>query len=145
MVDWVIVRLRNKLDPTQIEGTRAGILHQDGTVTGVDGVSPLEFILISDDYYIEVNHRNHLGAMSAAAVTLSMGTLEFDFTSDATYGTHAQRQFTNNKALWAGDGNADGYLIYNGPNNDRIPILTVILLDPGKYIIITQLFGSWIL
>ncbi len=130
MVDWVIVRLRNKLNPAIIVATKAGILHQNGTVTATDGVNPIEFMVISDDYYIEVNHRNHLGAMSAAAVALSMGALTFDFTSDATYGTHAQRQFTINKALWAGDANGDGMIRYNGINNDQASILITILTDP---------------
>lgn len=132
MVDWVIVRLRNKLNPAIIVATKAGILHQNGTVTATDGVNPIEFMVISDDYYIEVNHRNHLGAMSFAPVPLSMGTLTYDFTSDATYGTHAQRQFTNNKALWAGDGNLNKKVSYIGPANDRSAIILTILTDPSN-------------
>jgi parallel beta-helix repeat protein len=132
MVDWVIVRLRNKLDPTQIEGIKAGILHQNGTVTDVDGVSPLEFLLISDDYYIEVNHRNHLGAMSAAAVPLSMGMLTFDFTTGSTYGSHAQRQFASNKALWTGDGSGDKAIRYTASGNDRAVVNFTVLTDPSN-------------
>lgn len=130
MVDWVIVRLRNKLNPALIVATKAGVLHQNGTVTATDGVSPLEFLVISDDYYIEVNHRNHLGAMSATAVPLSMGTLTFDFTSDATYGLHAQREFASNRALWSGDSNGDGQVIFAGGANDLTPMILTIITDP---------------
>lgn len=134
MVDWVLVRLRDKNDPTLIIATRAAILHNDGEVTDVDGVSPVEFILVPDtEYYIEVNHRNHLGAMTLNPVTIdAMSLMTYDFRTDPTFGTNAQRLVSGSYMLWAGDGNQDGFISYNGPINDRISILTVVLLDPGN-------------
>ena len=132
MVDWVLVRLRDKNDPTLIIATRAAILHNDGEVTDVDGVSPVEFTLVPDtEYYIEVNHRNHLGAMSAASIDVDMmGQLTYDFRSQPTFGSNAQRSFSGNFALWVGDGFQNGIVRLNGINNQQIPILFTILTDP---------------
>ncbi len=71
VVDWVFVELRDKTDNTTVLATRSGLLQQDGDVVDVDGFSPLEFNVPSDDYYVVVRHRNHLGIMTAMTVTLN--------------------------------------------------------------------------
>ncbi len=70
IVDWVMVELRDKTDETTVIATRSGLLQADGDVVDVDGFSPLEFNVPSDDYYVVVRHRNHLGVMTAMTVTL---------------------------------------------------------------------------
>ena len=71
IVDWVFVELRDKTNNTSIVATRSGLLQRDGDVVDVDGFSPLEFNVPSDDYYVVVRHRNHLGIMTAMTVTLN--------------------------------------------------------------------------
>lgn len=70
IVDWVFVELKDRVDNQTVVATRSGLLQRDGDVVGVDDFSPLEFDVASDDYYVVVKHRNHLGIMNAMTVTL---------------------------------------------------------------------------
>ncbi len=51
------------------DSQRAGLLKSDGTIVDLDGESPLRFNVPPGDYYIKVEHRNHLSVMSATAIT----------------------------------------------------------------------------
>lgn len=82
IVDWVFLELRDKSDHTIVLATRSALLQRDGDVVDVDGVSPVAFAdLPADDYYLAVKHRNHMGAMVAAPLSLSSTTTVVDFTS----------------------------------------------------------------
>lgn len=83
IVDWVFVALRDKNNFNTVIATRSALLQRDGDVVDVDGFSPVTFANIAaDDYYVAVKHRNHLGVMSAAPVTITNTTTIVDFTSD---------------------------------------------------------------
>ena len=83
IVDWVFVELRTGTSSSTIVAQRTGLLKSDGTIVGLDGVSPLRFGLPAGNYYIVIRHRNHLAIMSSTAVTMSGNPTinSYDFTT----------------------------------------------------------------
>ncbi len=145
IVDWVFVELRNAVNPTVVVQTRSGLVQRDGDIVSpTDGVSPLTFTgFVGQQYYVAVKHRNHLGAMTATAVTMSNDLTIVDFIN-ATNAQIYNRPGTTNydgmetvlvsgkRALWAGNTNADGKVKYQGTASDNIPILTQVLGHPSN-------------
>ncbi len=129
-VDWVMVELRDKNNPTVLVEEMAAIVQANGRVIHPDGSGPLRFEdLPRDDYYVLVAHRNHLPAMTATAQQFGTGVRTVDFSSGdlSTYGTDARKTLGNGiRALWAGDVNGNGVIQYTGAGNDRDPILARI-------------------
>ena len=132
IVDWVQVELRNSGSPATVVATRCALLQRDGDVVEVDGVSTLTFPVASGAYYLAVRHRNHFGAMTVGAITLTGSTTTIDFTDTATLtcGTAAQKTVGTRNVLWAGntlrDTPAPSKLKYTGASNDRDVILVAI-------------------
>ncbi|GAB5519976.1 MAG: hypothetical protein RhofKO_22270 [Rhodothermales bacterium] len=123
VVDWVYVQLRTGdplAPPMTVAAEAIGFIHSDGRVTGPDGVSPLFFDVATGSYHVALFHRNHLGAMSTAAVDFSDGTAALDLRTGTAFGTDPLADLGNGQfGLWAGDLNADGQVKYNGRDNDR--------------------------
>ncbi|MBK9336165.1 MAG: hypothetical protein IPM98_06095 [Lewinellaceae bacterium] len=149
IVDWVFVELRDPGNPVQVLATRSALLQRDGDVVDVDGISPVGFPLLPDqDYQIVLRHRNHLGVQLGAPVYCpATSALEIDFSALPPQGFYsfnglspAQRLISGRYALWAGNGRIDPQLKYNGSNNDRTSILSVVGLFtansvvPGYYL-----------
>ena len=89
IIDWVWVTLRDKNDTSSILASQSALLQADGDVVGVDGTSALEIDLEVDNYYIAVNHRNHLGVLTANTIALdglSATTVNLSTTSTAFFG-----------------------------------------------------------
>lgn len=128
IVDWVFLELRNKLDDTDVLATRSALVRSDGDIVDVDGTSAVEFNVPADDYYISVQHRNHLSVMTFSTYALADAPVSIDFTdgSTATFGTGAQADLSGTDAMWCGDVTNDGIVKYTGSNNDRGPILVKI-------------------
>ncbi len=128
IVDWVRVELRNSGSPATVVATRQALLQRDGDVVGTDGTSTLSFGVGAGSYYVAVRHRNHLGAMTANALSLSATstTVDLKATTLSTYGTGALKTIGSVRALWAGNVVANNELRYTGTGNDRDPILTRI-------------------
>jgi len=128
IVDWVLLELRTGSPAYAVAATRAALLQRDGDVVDMNGTSPVQFGIAPGSYRVVIRHRNHLGAMTLNAVTLSTTptTVDFRSASTATYGTQAQRTIGTNNVLWAGNNYNDGALKYTGLNNDRDPILVRI-------------------
>ena len=130
IVDWVFVELRSAATPSSVIATRAALIQKDGDIVDLDGTSDLSFNVGAGDYYVTMKHRNHLGVMTAEALTFVNGTAtRFDFTdaANATFGSHAQRVMEENgvRVLWGGNANQDPYLILVGgglslPDRDHI-------------------------
>jgi FG-GAP-like repeat len=147
IVDWVLLELRSDTATTTIR--RAALLQRDGDIVDVDGISPVSFTAAAGDYYIVVKHRNHLGVMTAAKVTL--GTLlavPVDFTTSAqptfqrggAFGNpHAQRTFGSVRALWGGNASGNGNIISSGSGSDGSATLNKVLLA-GANTLITPSF-----
>jgi hypothetical protein len=85
IVDWVFVQLRSKLDSNIVTATRCGLIQRDGDIVDVDGVSPLFFATSApDQYFISIEHRNHLGIMTKGKFVLSLSpVMSIDLTTTA--------------------------------------------------------------
>jgi hypothetical protein len=131
IVDWVLVELRDDVDPTLVHYSRAALLQRDGDVVGVDGISPLAIPIPPGNYYVAVRHRNHLGVMAAATTPFGAAAVSVDLTdaATATYGTDARKSVSGihpARVLWSGDVSFDGEIKYTGSGNDRDPVLQSI-------------------
>ena len=114
IVDWVLVSFRTGLTPASEVARTLGLITQDGTIEFLSNS-----ILTKEDganFYIVVEHRNHIGIMSPTPVKVVDYKLKYDF--------RIQNSFTNNGvrygqkqvspgiwAMYAGEGlqNASGY------------------------------------
>jgi len=131
VVDWILAELRETAgdastatEATQVAQQSLFILN-DGSVVGLDGVSNPQFnISLSHQLYVVLWHRNHLGIMSANALTPAGGVYTYDFTtgSGQAYGTDAQKNLGGGVyGLFGSDGNADGNINTDDKNNIWIP------------------------
>ncbi|WP_422107124.1 choice-of-anchor Q domain-containing protein [Winogradskyella sp.] len=80
IVDWVFVELRDKDNSAQVVYSRSALLNRDGFIVDVDGQANLRPTALAGDYYVAIKHRNHIGVITAAPVTLSGTTTLIDFT-----------------------------------------------------------------
>lgn len=136
VVDWVLIELRDPNAPEKRLMTHASILQRDGDL--VDGKTGAKEILIHDvkpgNYYVAIDHRNHMGAMTATPIALSSVSTLVDFSSPktATYGKNAQLTNTKVAMLWSGDVNNSNTIISNGPGSDLNVTLGALLIAPGN-------------
>jgi hypothetical protein len=136
VVDWVFLELRHAGNPEQVVATRSALLQRDGDVVDVDGSSPIAFDASVDtgNYYLALRHRNHLGVQLGTTRYFETGSVEtVDFTALPNADAYAfnaqntaQRLQGGYTMLWAGNGRTDYQLKYNGSNNDRNAILSVV-------------------
>ncbi len=109
IVDWVQIELRNSSDITEVLTTASALIQRDGDIVAPDGTSDVTISGTGGDYYVSVNHRNHIAASTTAALRLSATATAVDFTvvANVTGGTNAMAEVSSGKyALFAGD--ADG-------------------------------------
>lgn len=116
IVDWVWVELRDGADNTTVVGSQSALLQRDGDVVGVDGVSELSFTnLANGNYHVSVNHRNHLGIITATPIALSGTLATVDFTTSEGYslgGSLAVTLLANGLyGMYGGDFNGDGQVL----------------------------------
>jgi len=128
VVDWVLVELRetpgdiSTAGPANMVGQKAGFLLKDGSVVATDGSSLLNYgITVTNNLFLIVYHRNHVGVISASPVPIVTDTYVYDFT------TASDKAFGGNKAhkliapgTWgmvSGDGLCDGQ-VNNVDKND---------------------------
>ncbi|SKA86903.1 hypothetical protein SAMN02745130_02752 [Thiothrix eikelboomii] len=136
VVDWILIELREATNPEKRIMTHASVLRRNGQV--VDGKTGSKEIVIHDvkpgNYYVAIDHRNHLGVMTASPIALSAITTLIDFTTPktATYGKHAQLASTSVAMLWAGDVNNSNTIITNGPGSDLNVVLGSLLISPAN-------------
>ncbi len=118
VTDWVLVELRETSGgpSTATGGTmiarQAGFILKDGTIVASDGASTMHFdVLINQNLYAVIYHRNHLSIMSSGPLS-NVGTIfswNFTTASDQAYGTNALKNLGGGiYGMYAGDGNADG-------------------------------------
>ena len=147
IVDWVLVEIRDSVNPVTILSRKAALVQRDGDIVDVDGVSPLLFTgTDAGNYYVAIRHRNHLGVMTGTAVALSPMASIVDFTLSATSNyqlsgvtgsPHAQRTWGSTKrSLWAGNAgvvsNTEDKVIFQGSNSDVDEMYFKVLLDLGN-------------
>ncbi len=82
-VDWVLLSLRKDINKADQVAQTAAVLQKDGSLRFVDNC-PLE-VMSDGPFYIVVEHRNHMGAMSPNPVAVQNGVLNYDFTMQNSY------------------------------------------------------------
>ncbi len=81
VVDWVLVSLTPDTSVNSAILKAAGLLHSDGTVTFT---TPCFNIPIGN-YRVAVEHRNHMGVLSASKVSVTNSAIFYDFTTADSY------------------------------------------------------------
>ena len=79
-VDWVVISLKNSVDVQDVIWTGMGIVEKDGFI---DIQSALD--IKQGDYYVMIEHRNHMPVISATKVVYTNGGWSYDFTSNDSY------------------------------------------------------------
>jgi PKD repeat protein len=120
VVDWVLVELRDAptaggATSSTVFARKAGFILYNGQVVGLDGISNLTFPnSVTQQLFVVIWHRNHLGIMSASAVTSSGGIHSYDFTTGSATahgGVNGHKQLAT--GVWgmiSGDGDRDGVI-----------------------------------
>jgi hypothetical protein len=135
VVDWVLIELRSQYDPYSIVSTRSAMVLRNGTIRDLNYGNFLLFKkLRSDKYFFTIRHRNHLALMSENPVPLVNTVNSYDFSDPATPmydlspdlpqddilnkssldGLHAGYLLGNKRLMWAGNSNADDYIMFQG-------------------------------
>jgi len=121
IVDWVMVELRDALNitsalPGTVVAKKAAFLTKTGQIVDTDGAGFLNFpVTISNNLFIAVYSRNHLGVISANPITETNGIYTYDFSSGSgqAYGANSQKELSPGSGIWgliSGDGNGDGLI-----------------------------------
>lgn len=128
VVDWVVLELRDAMANGFRVATRSALVQRDGDVVDIDGATGVEFDVPFGDYYFSIKHRNHLGVMTATALTFGPDGTALDFTqaSRPVWGTNARKDIGGVQVLWCGDATGNGQVKYTGGANDRDPILAIV-------------------
>jgi len=129
VVDWVLFELRETTGgpttatPDKIIAQRAAFLLRNGAIVDLDGVSLPGFNLnITSNLYLVVWHRNHLGVISANALTATGRIYNYDFTtaaSQALGGSNGHKYIGINVwGMYGGDGDSNGQI----GNGDKVEV-----------------------
>jgi|GEM_PF-665096 len=119
VVDWILVELRQTAGGASTATSSTMIARQacfvlkNGSIVGTDGSSKLFFtVSITQNLYVVVWHRNHLGIMSSSALLPAGITYTYDFSNGAEKvygGANGHKLLAPGiYGMTAGDGNRDG-------------------------------------
>lgn len=103
-VDWVKVSFRTGIAKSTEVAATAAVLLSDGSL-----YFPTSRVInsyLGNAFYVVVEHRNHIGAMSTVPVTLVNNTLTYDFRTQNSYvlGVGQKELTTGVWRLFGGDG-----------------------------------------
>lgn len=135
IVDWVFVEIRDSAASGTVLATKSALVQRDGDVVAADGADIIVFPTLEEGkYYVAVRHRNHIGMMTDATMTLtSIAPPLVDFT-DVKMGARgwneAGKLANGDRTHWAGDFNGDRSVIYQGPSNDVFYLFSKVVGDP---------------
>ena len=141
IVDWVFIELRDANNSATVVETKSALIQRDGNIVDAsDGTSNVCFSgLASNDVFVAVRHRNHLGVMANAAVTLTPAGTTVDFSTTTLHGTNAaglsrksNGSLNTVTGLWCGNNNSNTSVIYDNNNSDLDNILSDVLGAPGN-------------
>jgi uncharacterized delta-60 repeat protein len=144
IVDWVVVEMRPASSPSTVLASRAALLHTDGNIVDLDGVSNLEFPgLVPGDYCVAVRSRSHLPVMLSPTTPISYGGIiaivDFTLASTQIFDDDSREYVNLVMHAVAGDINFDGTVAYTGAGNDRDLILQRI----GGVVPTNTVAGYW--
>lgn len=137
IVDWVLVELRDPVEPATIVETRAGLLTKNGLVLNVDFEDGIAFASDPGDYYLVVKHRNHIPVMSGMPVSFPNNLEPYNFIEIELTQPYKhldplatvielEPRPSGKYGMIAGNVMANDQLRYTGDDNDRLPILNLI-------------------
>ncbi len=116
VVDWVLLEGRDsptagQAGKSQIFDTKAAFLLKDGSIVGLDGVSPvnlLHFHNLNNGLFVVVHHRNHLSILSANPLTETNGVYTYDFTTATSQAyLSGEKDINGTAVMYGGDVNSD--------------------------------------
>ena len=113
VVDWVLVSVRtDTVSPNSTLFKAAGLLHEDGRVELLNACFS---VANNRPLYVVVEHRNHLGVMSPAAIALTNNRLTVDFTTANSFTLNnppsfGQKIMGGKWFMFAGDGSKSSRL-----------------------------------
>ncbi|MCD4683033.1 MAG: hypothetical protein K8R86_07095, partial [Bacteroidales bacterium] len=87
VVDWILVELRDAIDAASATGgteiaSKAAFVENNGTVIGINGSNLLDFpVSISNNLFVVIWHRDHLGILSDNPLTGLSGVYSYDYTT----------------------------------------------------------------
>ncbi|MGB0848093.1 MAG: hypothetical protein ACPGSM_15310 [Thiolinea sp.] len=135
-VDWVLVEILDASDRETRLASKAAILQRDGDVVDAQtGSTALHFPGVSaGNYFIGLNHRNHLGTVTLDPFSLSTTIQLIDFSSPnlAVYGDNARFTQGGIAMLWGGEADSNNSIISHGPGNDITKLLNKVLTGQGN-------------
>lgn len=138
IVDWVWIELRDKNDNTAVLHSQSALLQRNGTIISADGASVVSFEAPIDNYFVAIQHRNHLGIITSTAVMIDTSSVNFsNASSQITFGNNAQTTFgmpSGIVAMWSGNVNGDSVVQYSGISPDTPDILSTVLNDVGNFL-----------
>ncbi len=133
MTDWVLVSLRVVTDEEYETCTRAGMLLNDGTIEFLEDDCCL--VDPSLEYYVVIEHRNHLIVMSPTPLPVVNDTIKYDFRSNTSYrsllGFTQKGLSTGVNAMYAGNG--DQYLSIQSPVDINVNDVSEWLKENGLH------------
>ncbi|MBN1339500.1 MAG: hypothetical protein JXA03_09260 [Bacteroidales bacterium] len=127
VVDWILVELRETTGSVytaisdSVVGRKACFLIKNGNIRALDGISnPVFDIVVNDNLYAVLWHRNHLGIMSSTPLTASGNLYSYNF-SDSKFKVFGAGLAHKEVApgVWGmtgGDGDSDSQ-VTNGDKN----------------------------
>jgi hypothetical protein len=80
VVDWVLVSIKENENPIIYQ--TAALLHTDARIE-ILGDSPV--LNVTQQYYIQIDHRNHLGIMSQEKLAVNQKRITHDFSAQNSY------------------------------------------------------------
>ncbi len=111
VMDWALLQLRAGATGKTVV-SRSVFLKRGGYLAADTGTNVISLDISASNYYVIVQHRNHLPAMSAAAVSFTNNFVTYDFTTNWSQfygGTNGCVRIDSN--MWgmiAGDADGDG-------------------------------------
>lgn len=130
VVDWVLLSLRTAPQEASTTVYRtAALLHKDGKITTIGNCPVLN---PSQSFFVAVEHRNHIGAVSHDIVPIVNNKITYDFTQRQSYipaglPASGQLQIGNTYCLFASDASKASFSEINA--NDA----SMWLIDNGKF------------
>jgi|GEM_PF-6500574 len=83
IVDWVLVSLRTLPNPGATIARTTALVMRDGTLFFPNkNIVPSKY---SGPFYVQIEHRNHIGIMTPQPISIVNDTLAFDFTLQDSY------------------------------------------------------------
>ncbi|NRA93311.1 MAG: hemagglutinin protein, partial [Psychroserpens sp.] len=136
IVDWVWIELIDANDTTNTVFSRSALLKRNGEIVELDGDQPIICDVPDGDYYLKLDHRNHLEVYTASPITISCGKITVDLKNNTTPvlgGSEVIKDLGfGDFGLYAGDVNGDGRIQYAGATPEGPEMLSFVLNDPSN-------------